>query len=144
MHDVRVPDILTVHLVATSAYAGFQWTVRVVAYPLLALVRAEGFARYLDAYQRRVTYLVGPLFVALALTSAGLARDREVVFVGRFASVVLFAVILSVTAWGAVPQHRRLNRGWSSDAHRRLLRADTLRVAAATANAALAVLLVSL
>lgn len=144
MHDVRVPDILTVHLVATSAYAGFQWTVRVVAYPLLALVRGEGFARYLDAYQRRVTYLVGPLFVALALTCAGLARDREVVFVGRFASVVLFAVILSVTAWGAVPQHRRLSRGWSSDAHRRLLRADTLRVAAATANAALAVLLVSL
>lgn len=143
MHDGPVPDILTAHLISTSVYAGFQWTVRVVAYPLLEQVRGAGFARYLDAYQRRVSFLVAPLFTALLVTTTLLAVDDTVPFAGRLAAVVAFAVVVSVTAWGAVPQHRRLARGWSADAHRHLLRADTVRVIAATAGVVVAASLVS-
>ena len=32
-HDDPVPDVLIAQLAVTSAYAGFQWTVRIVVYP---------------------------------------------------------------------------------------------------------------
>ena len=53
-------------------------------------------------------------------------------------SAVCLAVVLGVTAAGAVPLHRRLDVGWDADAHRRLLRVDSVRVAAASANVVLA------
>ncbi len=138
-----MPDVPAVHLAATSAYAGFQWTIRVVAYPQLALVGAGAFERYLAAYQRRVTLVVGPLFAALLVTTALLAADGEVAVWARVAAAGLLAVVLGATALLAVPQHGRLADGWDPAAHRALLRADTVRVVAATANAVLALLLVS-
>ena len=143
MHDVPVPDVLTVHLMATSAYAGFQWTIRVVAYPQLADVPGQAFTTYLAAYQRRVTSLVGPLFAALVVTTGLVALDGDVGAVGRALAVLLLGVVLGATAFAAVPQHSRLSAGWDPAAHCRLLDADTVRVVAATLNAALALVLLS-
>ncbi len=128
---------------STSAYAGFQWTIRVVAYPQLAEVPRPAFATYLAAYQRRVTYLVGPLFAALLLTSVLVALDGAVTAVGRVLAVLLLGAVLGATAFAAVPQHSRLSAGWDAAAHRRLLTADTVRVVAATLNAVLALVLLS-
>ena len=143
MHDDLVPDVLTVHLLSTSAYAGFQWTIRVVAYPQLAEVPGPAFTAYLAAYQRRVTYLVGPLFAALVVTTALLALNGDVAAGGRVLAVLLLGVVLGATAFAAVPQHSRLSRGWDAGAHRRLLTADTVRAVAATLDAALALALLS-
>lgn len=128
---------------ATCAYAGFQWTIRVVAYPQLAQVPGPAFTTYLAAYQRRVTYLVGPLFAALVVTTALVALDGGVGDAGRVLSVLLLGVVLGATAFAAVPQHSRLAAGWDADAHHRLLTADTVRVVAATLDAALALALLS-
>lgn len=128
---------------ATCAYAGFQWTIRVVAYPQLAEVPGPAFTTYLAAYQRRVTYLVGPLFAALVVTTALVALDGDVGDVGRVLPVLLLGVVLGATAFAAVPQHSRLSAGWDAAAHRRLLTADTVRVVAATLDAALALALLS-
>ena len=128
---------------ATCAYAGFQWTIRVVAYPQLAEVPGPAFTTYLAAYQRRVTYLVGPLFAALVVTTALVAMDGDLGDVGRVLSVLLLGVVLGATAFAAVPQHSRLSAGWDAAAHRRLLTADTVRVVAATLDAALALALLS-
>ncbi|MEO7744969.1 MAG: DUF1772 domain-containing protein [Actinomycetota bacterium] len=138
-----MPDVLTVHLMATSAYAGFQWTIRVVAYPQLAEVPRPAFTTYLAAYQRRVTYLVGPLFAALLLTTGLVALDSAVTAVGRVLAVLLLGVVLGATTFAAVPQHSRLSAGWDAAAHRRLLTADTVRVVAATLDAGLALVLLS-
>jgi hypothetical protein len=54
------------------------------------------------------------------------------------AGAACLAVVLGVTAFLAVPLHRRLDRGWDAGAHRRLLRVDGVRVAAATAGTAAA------
>ena len=54
------------------AYAGFQLTVRTVVYPQFARVPAQAFPAYERAHQRLVTPLVGVLFGALAVTTAGL------------------------------------------------------------------------
>ena len=143
MHDGQVPDVLTVHLLSTSAYAGFQWTIRVVAYPQLAEVPGPAFTTYLAAYQRRVTYLVGPLFAALLLTTALVALDADVATGGRALAVLLLGVVLGTTAFAAVPQHSRLSVGWDAAAHRRLLTADTVRVVAATLDVGLALVLLS-
>ena len=129
---------------STSAYAGFQWTIRVVAYPQLAEVPGPAFTTYLAAYQRRVTYLVGPLFAALLLTTALVAVDAAVGAGGKALAVLLLGVVLGATAFAAVPQHSRLSAGWDAAAHRRLLTADTVRVVAATLDAALALVLMLL
>ena len=62
--------VVVLHLAAVSAYAGFQWTVRVVVYPQFAGVPAPSFAAYEAAHQRRLSLVVGPLFGAVAVTTS--------------------------------------------------------------------------
>ena len=122
-------------------YAGFQWTVQVVVYRQFAAVPQDAFPRYEDLHQRRISYLVGPLFGALVLSTGWLGFDRPPTVPG-WAPVVaaaLLAVVLGATAFLAVPQHRRLGVAWDPVAYRALLRADLIRVIAATASLALAV-----
>jgi len=140
-HDGGVPAAVLAHLAATCAYAGFQWTIRVVAYPQLAKVPGEPFGPYLEAYQRRVTYLVGPLFGALVLATGWLALTGGVPVGARLLAVALLAALLATTGLLAVPAHRGLSRGWDPAAHRRLLRVDGLRVVTATVSAALGLML---
>ena len=131
------------HLVVVCAYAGFQWTVRVLVYPQFAEVGTSAFADYERCHQTRVSRLAGPLFAGQAVTTGWLLLSRPAgTPAGRVvAAAVLLAGVLLVTALGAVPQHRRLSSGWDAAAHRRLLRVDGVRVALATANGVVAVLL---
>jgi len=126
------------YALAAAAYAGFQLTVRLVVYPQLAQVPASAAAAFERAHQRLITPLVGLLFGALALATAGLlvAGPRG----PGLAAAALFGGLLAVTAFGAVPQHATLSGGFDEAAHRRLLRWDTARVALALAQLALAVL----
>lgn len=135
-----VSVLLVLHLVLTAAYAGFQWTVQMVVYRQFALVPPAAFAAYEAAHQRRISYLVGPLFAGQVATAAGLL----VTGVGgwRFVSMALLAGILVVTGLLAVPLHRRLSGGFEPAAYRSLVRVDAARVALATANAGVAVGLV--
>lgn len=137
--------LLALHLAAVSAYAGFQWTVQVLVYRQFPGVPADAFRAYEAAHQRRVSYLVGPLFLALIATTAGLVLQRPAgtPVWAAVASAGLLAVILAVTVLAAVPAHGVLGKGFDALAHRSLLRADLVRVAAATADAALAVWMVA-
>ncbi|MPQ99221.1 DUF1772 domain-containing protein [Modestobacter sp. I12A-02628] len=129
--------LLLVHLVLVSAYAGFQWTVRGLVYPQFAEVPEQAFAGYERAHQRRVSVVVGPLFAGQGITVLWLLADRPDGLSPGWvlASGALLAVVLGVTALGAVPLHRRLDAGWDRQAHRALLRVDAVRLAAALANA---------
>ncbi|WP_298991645.1 hypothetical protein [uncultured Pseudokineococcus sp.] len=139
-----------VHLAAAAAYTGFQWTVRVVVYPQLAKAAtadggAEAFPALEASHGRRVSRLVGPLFLALVASSAWLvvATAGSPDALTALGAAACTAVVLGVTALGAVPEHRRLGRAWDPAAHRRLVRWDDVRVAAATAQLVLALVLVS-
>jgi hypothetical protein len=129
-----VPIVLTVFLAAGAAYAGFQWTVHLVVYRQFAEVPAAAFADFERAHQRRISVLVGPLFAALVISTGWLLIDRPVAVAGwaAAAAAALVAVVVGMTAFGAVPQHRRLSAGWEPDAYRRLLRVDVVRTLAAT------------
>ena len=136
--------LLAVHLLLVSAYAGFQWTVRVLVYPQFAAVPPAGFAAYERSHQVRIARVVGPLFAGQAVTTTWLLADRPAgtPLALVLAAAVLYAALLLVTALVAVPLHRRLDAGWDPVAHRRLLRVDALRVALATAGALVALGLV--
>ena len=123
-------------LAATALYAGFQWTIRIVVYPQFASVPGETFARYEARHQQLVSRAVGPLFVA-----DGAATIAAFVVGPRLPAGVAgacLAVVLGVTAFGAVPLHRTLSDGFDADVHRRLLRVDTVRLVAAAGAVAAA------
>ena len=130
--------LLVVHLVLSAAYAGFQATVRFLVYPQFAQVPAGAFAAYERSHQRLVTLVVGPLFAGQGLTTLLLLvlRPAGVPLLPVVAAGACLAAVLGITAFLAVPLHRRLDAGWDPAAHRRLLRVDGLRVAAATAGTA--------
>ncbi|SDG58811.1 DUF1772 domain-containing protein [Klenkia brasiliensis] len=136
--------LAVVHLALVAAYAGFQWTVRVVVYPQMAGV-VDGFAAYERAHQRRISRVVGPLFAGQGVTTVWLlvlAVRGSAPVVPVLAGAACLAVVLGATWLGAVPLHRVLDRGWDAAAHRRLLRVDTVRAVAATAGLGAAVWLV--
>jgi hypothetical protein len=135
-----VSVVLVAQLVTTAAYAGFQWTVQVVVYPQLGAVPESAFTAYERSHERRIGYVVGPLFAGLVVTTVLLwfARPAGTSAWGPALSSGLLLAVLGVTGLLAVPLHRRLERGWDPAVHRRLLRVDAVRVAAATVNVVVA------
>lgn len=123
-------------VVATCLYAGFQWTIRVVVYPQFTAVPAAGFTAFERSHQRLVSFAVGPLFVAFGLLAALAVIETPATATAVVAGC--FVLILAVTAALAVPQHRTLSAGFDAAAHRRLLRADSLRLLLAVTAAAVA------
>ncbi|WP_369137755.1 DUF1772 domain-containing protein [Modestobacter versicolor] len=130
--------VAVAHLLLVGGYAGFQWTVRVLVYPQFTAVPAAGFAGYEQSHSRRISVVVGPLFAGQLVTTGWLllARPADVVPAGVLGSAACLAVVLAVTALGAVPQHRRLGGGFDPAAYTALLRADTVRLVAAAGNVA--------
>lgn len=128
-------------VVATALYAGFQWTIRMVVYPQFSGVGSADFVAYERAHQRRVSVTVGPLFAALVVATGALIAwpPAGVPWWSLAVAVVLLMVILGMTALLAVPLHRRLGAGFEAASHRRLLAVDSVRLAAALADVALAV-----
>ena len=101
-------------LVATALYAGFQWTIRLVVYPQLAAAGRTDFVTYELAHQRRVSVAVGPLFVALLVTTAAIvwAPPAGTQVWAQVTAAVLLLVELGATWLLAVPEHRALSEGF--------------------------------
>ncbi|MQA35010.1 DUF1772 domain-containing protein [Modestobacter roseus] len=125
-----------VHLALVAAYGGLQWTVRVLVYPQFATVPADAFPEVHVRHSRLISRLVGPLFAGQAVTTGWLliAPPSGTTWPPVALTAGALAGVLLLTALGAVPLHRQLGRGFSADVHRRLLRVDTARTAAATGN----------
>ena len=128
--------LLAAHLALAAGYAGVQWTVRALVYPQFTAVPADAWPAFHDGHSRRIARVVGPLFAGQLVTIAWLLVDgppgapRAAVLAGAGC----LGTVLAVTGLVAVPQHRRLGRGFDATAHRRLLHADSVRVLAATGS----------
>lgn len=134
----RVRGAVSWYAMAAAAYGGFQWTVHVVLYRQFPLVPADRFPSYARGHRLRVAAIVGPLFLFLGASAAVLAATTGVPAAGRAGAPLLYATLLAVTFAGALPQHRRLARGWDAPAYAALLRWDAVRLLLATAQAGLA------
>jgi len=129
-------------LTAAAAYAGFQWTVHVVVYRQFSAVPPAAFGEYERLHQRRISYVVGPLFVALIAAAGWLLINRMSLPLWlTVLPAVLVAAILLLTGLLAVPLHRRLSAGWDVPVYRSLLRVDLFRTLLASVNAVLAMTL---
>ena len=126
------------HLLLVGGYAGFQWTVRALVYPQFTAVGPADFAAYERSHGRRISRVVGPLFAGQLVTTGWLLLDRPagVATAGVVAGAGCLAVVLAVTGLVAVPRHRQLADGFDAAAYAGLLRADTVRVVAASADVA--------
>ena len=128
-------------LAASALHAGFQLVVSVVVYPALADVPAERWEPAHAAHARRITWVVAPLYVAVAaactwslLTWPRLVEPPGAPVAALAVGVALVgnAVAAGTTALVAAPTHGRLGReGKRPELVRRLLAADRVRTAGA-------------
>ena len=128
--------VLVLHFAVTWAMVGLIWLVQVVNYPLFATVPAREFTRYERRHVRRITFVVGPLMLAEALTGVVLlavAHDGFPRAVAEIGALLLLVIWLS-TAFLQVPLHGRLGEAYDARLHRRLVATNWLRTWAWTAR----------
>ena len=129
--SVHVPQSTSVLLAVSGLHAGFQLVVTAVVYPALADVPADRWEEAHAAHSRRITWVVAPLYAAVAGGCAWSLRSRPVAAPVAVA-LAGHAVAAGTTALVAAPTHGRLGRdGGRPELLRRLLRADRVRTAGA-------------
>jgi hypothetical protein len=130
----------TALLVAGGLHLGFQAVVTVVVYPALAATRDADWADVHAAHSRRISLVVGPLYLAVAAACAWVlvAGPHSP---AALVSVAGHAIAAAATALSAAPTHGRLGRTGRDDRElARLLRADRVRLAGAVLALAAALL----
>lgn len=131
----------TALLVAGGLHLGFQAVVTVVVYPALADTRAADWVEVHAAHSRRISLVVGPLYLAVA-TACVWVLVAGPHSAGALVSVGCHAVAASLTATVAAPTHGRLGRAGADGPDRaelaKLLRADRCRLVATAAALAAA------
>jgi hypothetical protein len=131
--------LLLTHVAMTLMMTGLIWVIQLVHYPLFAEVGQAGYERYQAEHVRRITWLVAPLMLAelgCALCLALISSPEQRLM--RFGALALLVVVWLSTALLQVPQHSLLAKGWSSEAHLKLLRGNWLRTLSWSARAWLA------
>lgn len=131
------------HLAATAAMVGFIWTIQLLSYPIMASVPADGFVRFEQAHQRRVTTVLAVLAPAELVTTVAVVLVRSDVpsWLTIGAGAVLAAIWVS-TGVHFAPLHGRLAAGFDPRLHRRLVRDNWWRTTAWTARGAAAIAMV--
>ena len=130
-------------LLVAAAHLGFQVTVDLVVYPALAEVGQDGWARAHAAHSRRITPVVGLVYVPLVLVLGwAVATDPDAV--GTWVAVAGGLLAVATTAAVAAPLHGRLasaDEGARPALLTRLARADRVRTVGAVVCVAGALLL---
>jgi len=136
--------VLLANLASSLAMTGLIWFVQIVHYPLFASVGAREFAGYERKHAQLTSVVVGPPMLIEAASALGLvflARGSPVswaVWVG----LALVALIWLSTAAIQVPCHSRLEAGFNSPIHRKLVRSNWIRTLAWTLRSCLALFLI--
>jgi hypothetical protein len=130
--------VLLVHVAVTWAMVGVIWTIQLLQYPAMAAVPAEGFVRFEQIHQRRVTAVLAlfapvELATALWLFLGPGAIPRWMPLVGGLALVALW----TSTGLFYAPLHGRLAAGFDPGLHRRLVRWNWARTAGWTGRGVL-------
>ncbi len=134
-----MPLALLANTAATGVLIGLILTVQLVHYPLFAAVGRAEWPAYAAAHARRITPLVAPWMALELATSLWLAAapppgvPRAPAWAAAGATLLTWGVTLLVNG----PAFARLARAWDDGLHRRVVRANWLRVALWTGRGAL-------
>jgi hypothetical protein len=116
---------------STALHLGFSAVVTAAVYPALAEVSPARFAAAHRAHMRRMSIVVGPIYLAMA-AAFGWALLRACCSTGLVVSALAAACAVLVSVTLAVPTHQRLGiHGPTPALLRRLLQVDRLRLVAA-------------
>lgn len=87
---------------------GVIWIVQVLVYPNFHLVEENGFGKFHQFHQNRITWVVAPM-MTLELASGAwvLYFQPSVIYVVNILSIIL---LWAITAFVAVPIHNQLER----------------------------------
>ncbi len=132
-----MPDApLLLLLVAAALHLGFQLTVTALVYPAFAEVPTQQWRAHHVRHSRRITPVVIIVYGLLSVACGWVLLDRPGVLTVAAVGACMLAGGLTATV--AAPAHGRLGSGRGRRTLRRLLVADRLRLAAATAALACA------
>lgn len=143
MSPLALDGLLGLHAVSTLMLAGLIWMVQIVHYPLFAKVGEVAFCDYERQHTRRITWIVGPLMLAEAVSATALML---LLAPGAARALAIIGVLLLFVNWGStaflqVPCHTRLSRGFNPKVVRRLVSTNWIRTVAWSVRGVLAVTL---
>jgi hypothetical protein len=136
-------DVLILHATVTAFMAGLIWTVQLVHYPLFPFVGGDRWTLFHAEHSSRITWIVGPVMAAEAITAVWLALATPGGVAPELAWIALVALVLVhlATATLSLPAHRALTGRFDASAHRRLVRTNWLRTIGWTLRALIVVLM---
>jgi hypothetical protein len=135
--------VLLANVASSLVMTGLIWFVQIVHYPLFAVVGAREFADYEKKHSHLTSLVVGPpmlIEAASAISLVFLARGPLASW-AVWMGLALVALIWLSTAAIQVPCHARLEAGFDSSVHRRLVRSNWIRTIAWTLRSCLGLFL---
>jgi len=128
--------LLVVHAATTLFMVGVIWFVQIVHYPLFSRVGGAAFAGYERDHVRRTGRVVAlPMLLELATAIAAVWVLEDAL---TWAGLALLAVVWASTGLWQVPAHRRLEDGFDTLIHRRLVCTNWVRTVAWSARGVMA------
>jgi hypothetical protein len=136
--------VLLVHAFSTWAMFGVIWVVQLAIYPLFSRIGSGSFCRYEQSYTSSITWVVLPLMTLELGTGVILALHPGFVplNIERYSGVFLLVVIWLSTFMVQVPLHHSLTRGFSNDAHQKLVKTNWIRTIAWSVRSLLVVAMI--
>ena len=134
--------VALVHAFSSIYMCGLIWFVQLVHYPLHGAVGPKEFVTYQSLHVRRTSWVVMAPMLAEALTALLLVvyRPQGVPEQWLYVGLGLLFLVWLATAIFSVPAHSTLEKGFSDDAHRRLVATNWIRTFGWSARAPLALL----
>ncbi len=139
--------LLVVQAASAWFMTGLIWIVQMVHYPLMSRVGEDTWLEYERSHMARITWIVAPLML-LEAAACGLClvmvltgtTETDGLAGSLNAQIVL--VLLLASAWVStwllqVPAHTSLARGFTPQAHAKLVRSNWVRTAAWSARGVL-------
>lgn len=129
MGDEYPALVLILNAASTWYMVGLIWMVQLVHYPLFSRIGSEEYATYQRLHQKWTTIAVGPAMLVEAFSSVFLINNRpdEIDLNLTLIGVALILLIWLSTAFLQVPCHGKLESGYDSKVHRKLVSTNWIR-----------------
>lgn len=109
MHSIPFEIDFNFAFAIDLSLAVFLWLVQCIIYPSFRHLRADIFRDWHAGYQRRVSWIIGPILLLQMFFVSQEAIDAPSSY--SLIRLVLLAICWLITACVSVPLHRKIERG---------------------------------